>query len=219
MDIIDIYPTKGALQMCTRYFIEPETPELMEILESVQRSGLCIKFQKAGYAITTAGEVRPMNVVPVIASGMSGARRIFPMRWGFQMQGRNPLVNARSETAKEKPTFRECWQKRRCIIPASWYYEWEHFTDASGRTKAGDKYMIQPAGAAVTWLCGIYRMEGELPVFTVLTREPSAQLRLIHDRMPLILPQELTSEWIRPDADPDELVRHALTDMVIEKAG
>ncbi|MFR7618630.1 MAG: SOS response-associated peptidase family protein [Subdoligranulum sp.] len=49
------------------------------------------------------------------------------MKWGFQIRGRSLIVNARTETAAEKPTFREAWEKRRCIIPASWYFEWGTF--------------------------------------------------------------------------------------------
>ncbi len=79
--------------------------------------------------------------------------------------------------------------------------------------------MIQPKNARATWLCGLYRMENDLPVFTILTREPAEELRRIHDRMPLILPKELIAEWIDPDKKPETLLRYALTDMMAEKAG
>ena len=70
----------------------------------------------------------------------------------------------------------------------------------------------------MTWLAGLYRIENGLPVFVVLTREPAEELRFIHDRMPLILPEQLVDEWIRPGAKPEELVKEALTDMIFEKA-
>ncbi len=203
--------------MCTRFYIEPETEELMEVIEEIRKSLLKRRFLKAGSAIQTFGEIRPTDVVPVIAPGKDAKRAVFPMRWGFQIPGRSLVVNARSETAAEKPTFQEAWRKHRCVIPASWYYEWEHLTDEAGRKKAGDKFMIQPRNAQVTYLAGLYRMEDGLPVFTVLTREPSEELRKLHDRMPLILPQECIDEWIRPDADPEKLLKYALTDMVTER--
>ena len=105
------------------------------------------------------------------------------------------------------------------MIPASWYFEWEHLIGNSGQKKTGDKYMIQPKNATMTWLCGLYRIENELPVFTVLTREPTEELRQIHDRMPLILPKDLIEVWIRPDTKPEDLLPYALTDMVFEKTG
>ena len=135
------------------------------------------------------------------------------MRWGYQIPGRSLLVNARVETAAEKPSFRESWQIHRCIIPASWYYEWEHLIGNSGQKKTGDKFMIQPIGYTMTYLAGLYRMEEGLPVFTVLTREPSEELKQIHDRMPLIFPGDLVKEWIDPKIRPESLLPYALTEM------
>ena len=77
--------------------------------------------------------------------------------------------------------------------------------------------MIRPRGAAMTWLCGLYRIEEGLPVFVILTREPGEGIRFIHNRMPLIMPESLVNEWIRPDARPEELAAQALTDMVYDR--
>ena len=205
--------------MCTRFYVEPDTEAIREIVAEVQRSLLSRQFIKTGNAILTSGEIRPTNVAPVLAPNKYGKVTAFPMKWGFRIPRTGSLlVNARSETAAEKPTFKESWQKRRCIIPASWYYEWEHFKTPSGKSRTGDKYAIQPKGANAIWLCGLYRMEEGLPVFTVLTREPTEELRKIHDRMPVMLPKEAVPDWIRPDADPNELLRLAVTDVMIEKA-
>ncbi len=81
--------------------------------------------------------------------------------------------------------------------------------------------MIQPKGSEITWLAGLYRIEEmsgiQVPVFTVLTREPSEEIRFIHDRMPVILPREDVDNWIKPDSKPDEVIKNAMTDMVFEK--
>ena len=203
--------------MCTRFFIEPQSDELCDILEEARQSRLTGKFVKIGQKLHTSGEIRPNDVAAVIAPDKAGNQSVFPMRWGFQIPGRSLLVNARTETAAEKPTFRDSWRQHRCIIPASWYFEWEHLIGNSGQKKTGDKYMIQPQDSHVTFLCGLYRIEDGLPVFTVLTREPSEELKKIHDRMPLILPKECVAEWISPSGRPEELVSFALTDMVAEK--
>ena len=129
------------------------------------------------------------------------------------------MINARTETAAEKPTFQESWERRRCVIPVSWYFEWEHLIGNTGQKKTGDKYMIQPRGSSVTWLCGLYRIENNLPVFTILTREPGEEHRKTHDRMPLILPEDRIDQWIRPDTKPEELLPYTLTDMIFEKSG
>ena len=181
------------------------------------RTGLAHKFLVAGSGVTTSGEVRPTNVVPVIAPNKDGKRTVFPMRWGFRIPGRSLVVNARTETAAVRPTFRESWKQHRCVIPASWYFEWEHLDAPGGKTKTGDKFAIQPRGQSVTWLCGLYRMEDGFPAFTVLTREPSDDVRRIHDRMPLILPEEMTDAWISPDNKPEDIIRYAVTDLVMER--
>ena len=176
-------------------------------------------INKHAKPVKTFGEIRPKDIVPVIAPSRSGRKAVFPMKWGFTISGKRwPIVNARTETAASKPTFAESWVRRRCIVPASWYYEWEHFKSADGKTKTGDKYLIQPAGSSVTWLCGLYRFEDEIPVFTILTRAPGGELAAIHDRMPLIMPDELVDHWISNAEKPEDLLQYALTDMMIEKA-
>ena len=126
--------------------------------------------------------------------------------------------NEQYPIASIKPTFRDAWKSHRCIVPASYYFEWEHLIGNNGKTKTGDKYAIQPQGSSMTWLCGLYRFENDMPFFVILTREPGEQIRFIHDRMPLILPEHMVNSWIDPDADPEKLIREAVTDLVAEKA-
>ena len=199
--------------MCCRYWTD-ESPELRPIVEEMNRSPLMRKWQDKA-KVKSYGEIFPTDVVPVIAPNRSGLRTVYPMKWGYS--GKSLLMNARSETAAEKPTFRDDWARHRCIVPASWYFEWEHYPGSDGKKHTGDKYMIHPKDCAVTWLCGLYRIENGLPVFVILTREPGEALRFLHDRMPLIMPEELVTEWIRPDRKPEELLPRALTDMDFEK--
>ena len=200
--------------MCCRYYAEL-SPELRPIVEEMNRSPLTSRWHKVT-AVKSCGEIRPADVAPVIAPNRKGERAVFPMKWGFS--ARSLLINARSETAAEKPLFKDSWAGRRCVVPASWYYEWEHLSGDGGRKMTGDKFLIQPEGKSVTWLAGLYRIENGLPVFVVLTREADESIRFIHDRMPLILPEELVDEWIRPDAVPESLAGAALTHMKFEKA-
>ena len=203
--------------MCCRYYMEL-SPELRPIVEEMNRSPLARKFLERT-AVLSSGEIRPTNVAPAIASNRNGERAVFPMKWGFTVPGRPLLINARAETAGEKPMFREAWQAHRCIIPASWYFEWEHLVRNDGKKETGDKYLIQPKGTTVAWMCGLYRIEDGLPAFVILTRDADESVRFIHDRMPLILPEEKVGEWIRPDADAGKLLAFAQKDMVFEKAG
>lgn len=200
--------------MCCRYWME-ESPELRDIVEEMKQSPLVSKWQRTT-EMKTHGEIRPTDVVPVIAPNHSGERAVFPMKWGYS--GKSLLINARSETAAAKPTFREDWQRHRCIIPASWYLEWEHGIGINGKKRIGDKYKIRPQDSAETWLCGLYRIEEGLPHFVILTRDPGAEIRFIHDRMPLILPENRIIDWILPDSQPEKLLGEAVTEMSFEKS-
>ena len=203
--------------MCCRYFVDL-SPELRPIIEEANRSPLLERMVAAlGRPLVTAGEVFPSNIVPVVASDKTGTRSVFPMVWGYRLPGlARPVVNARVETAAQKPVFRESWIQHRCILPASWYFEWEHIPLENGKTKAGRKFAIQPKDLEVTWLAGLYRIENGFPSCVVLTREPSAPLRAIHNRMPLIFPSSALEDWIRPDSSPGELLPLALTDLIAE---
>lgn len=200
-----------------------ESPELRPFVEAVNRSPLKDKMvSKLARPIKTTGEIRPTDMVPVVAPNAKGEAVVFPMIWGFSNpKAGQPLVNCRVETVATKPTWRESWERHRCIVPASWYYEWEHFVSPDGRTKTGNKYMIQPRGSRITYLAGLYRIEEtaglKYPVFAILTREPSEEIRFIHERMPLILPKEAVTSWIRPEGNPNELIQTAIQDMVYEK--
>ena len=206
--------------MCTRYALEKDLPELKEIADEVLQSLLAQRFVAThARPIVTSGEVRPTDIVPVIAPNAKGLKTVFPMQWGFlNKDNKRTLFNARVETAGEKPTFKDAWQSHRCIIPASYYFEWAHFKSPDGREKTGDKYAIQPSGCTLTWLCGLYRIENGYPVFVVLTKAPTVELSKIHDRMPLMLPKDRIEDWINPSSNPEELLSYALTDMIIEKA-
>ncbi|MCR5625252.1 MAG: SOS response-associated peptidase [Lachnospiraceae bacterium] len=200
--------------MCGRYYLE-KTTETIPYIEKMQKSSLVRKWNDTD-PVKTYGEINPADVVPVIAPNRSGKQSVFPMKWGYQ--GRQRLfINARVETASEKPTFKNDWKSHRCIVPASYYYEWSHITGSNGKTITGDKYSIQPKGLSVTWLCGLYRLENNMPVFVILTREAADNIQFIHNRMPLIMPEHLIDEWIRPESDPDKLVNMALSDMIAEK--
>ena len=206
--------------MCTRYALEKDLPEMKDIIDAISRSQLTRQFVSThGRPVITDGEVRPTDIVPVLAPNRKGIKTVFPMQWGFLAKdNKRTLFNARVETGGEKPTFKDAWQSRRCIIPASYYFEWQHLRSSDGKVKTGDKFAIQPAGCTMTWLCGLYRMEDGYPVFVILTKEPTVELSSIHDRMPLMIPEDRIDDWINPYSNPEEVLPYALSDMIIEKA-
>ncbi len=205
--------------MCTRFFIDVSNEELQEITGRAEHSVLMERFRMRGPArLISSGEVFPTNITAVIAPNPKGNAQVYPMHFGFRMQeGRPPILNARVETAAEKPAFRDAWNAHRCVVPCSYYFEWEHLKDSAGKVITKDKYLIQPAGEEITWLGGLYRIRDGLPEFVILTREPADALRRIHDRMPLLLSREALADWLRPDRKPEDLLPSALTEVYFEK--
>ena len=202
------------------------SPELKPFVDRAMRSPLReTMIAKLGRPLKTEGEIRPTDIAPVVApSAKEKTPTVYPMLWGFTNPkgSGSPLLNARVETAAQKAFWKEAWKSHRCVIPASYYFEWEHLTASDGTKKTGQKYMIQPKDSPIAYLAGLYQIEEQrgikLPVFTILTREPGESVAFIHDRMPVILPKESVKAWISPEGLPEEIVKSALTDMYYEKA-
>ena len=203
--------------MCGRYVIAPLDDEILEMIREINRTKLAEMFREKGISpITEAGEITPASVVPAVALNRKGERRIFQMKWGFaQDYAKKLLINARVETAAEKPVFREAWSQRRCVIPASYYIEWDH----DEKKKPGKKYVIRPEQNGVVWLAGFYRMEGQIPAFVIVTRAADETVSWMHDRMPVILQADDAERWIRHDNDPGMIAGKCLGKMKWEYAG
>jgi len=197
--------------MCGRYFISDFTKEELEeyydILNEIDRT---IKADKSSTA-KTRGEIFPSDIVPVIANNKEKQVRAFLMQWGYKpfQEGGRRLINARSETASEKSTFKKSMAERRCLIPASWYFEWE--------VQPGSKikHAIQPLGKAGFYMAGLYRIESKknIPVFTILTRDAAPDIKFIHQRMPVILPKGARNDWLNLNNNADEVIQAAMLDM------
>lgn len=184
--------------MCARYYIteDNDSPDLKDIIEAVRQINISSE-------IKTAGEIFPADTVPVIANSRKLEPHPFAMKWGYRTSSGGLIINARSETASIKPMFRDGIAQRRCIIPANCYFEWEK----QGHNKI--KYAIRSDHSSAIYMAGLYRMENGRPVFTILTRTPADPIAFIHDRMPVIFPKDLISDWLNPRYTANELLQHA----------
>lgn len=191
--------------MCGRYYIAEEdtAAELQEIINALQRCG--------GNSCFSLGEVRPSDQAAVWANNRNREQRPFSMKWGYSFPNSSLIINARSETASTKPLFRDGMLQRRCLIPASYYFEWEH---SDGKSL---KYAIKPANTEVIYMAGIYHLEHEVPTFTILTRTVAPDIAFIHDRMPVLLPVEAKSDWLNPAYNADEVIRSAQLNMTYRR--
>lgn len=152
--------------------------------------------------------IAPTQPVPAVVQGDDGLR-LGALRWGLIPHWAddpgigNRMINARSETVDRKPAFEEPFRNRRCWVLADGFYEW--------RKEDGRKVPIQfrlPEGRpfAFAGLWDRWRQgDREIVSCTILTTEPNAAVRPVHDRMPVVLPEEVREEWLDPDAGPDRL--------------
>jgi putative SOS response-associated peptidase YedK len=144
--------------------------------------------------------VCPTDPVHVIAAGDS-ARRLTAMRWGllppwYKTPGDGPLlINARADTIAEKPAFREAVRARRCVIPASGFYEWTVSPD-----KARLPWYIHRADGAPLAMAGIWQVwerDGQhLATCAIVTCDAAGPMTQIHHRMPVILEQGDLGLWL-----------------------
>lgn len=153
--------------------------------------------------------IAPTQVALIIrADRDTNDRTAAMLRWGlaprWSKQAERGPINARIETAADKPMFRDAMKHRRCIIPASGFYEWQ----AHAPGKAKQPWYITPApdpGAsapdeACFAFAGLWESHPEIGhTFCILTTEPNELMRPIHDRMPVILAPAQFDEWLSSD--------------------
>ena len=182
--------------MCGRFLIELDVSEIKEILAAAEDSAdelmdqLSFKF--------SGGEIYPGNTVPVITA--NGVRY---MTWGFpSIVDKQPHINARSETAIASKTFGEAMADRRCVVPASAYFEWKQ----TGK-KRKEKYEFTLPGRAPLYMAGIYSTDGR---FAILTRDAATAMAEIHNRTPVILHKSIIDVWLKQSP---EVVNQAITDL------
>ena len=145
--------------------------------------------------------VCPTENILVAVSGNDG-RRLVRKRWGLlprwykEPSGGPLLINARAETLAEKPAFARSARERRCLVPASGFYEWKKAADG-GR----DPFYIQPRGAPAFAFAGVWRdwsaPSGEtLSTVAIVTCAASQDIAHIHHRMPVIIGAEDFALWL-----------------------
>ena len=196
--------TKSSLRehriMCGRYYIEIDDHEIEEITKKVQER---LRMEESQLTIKLSGEIFPSDIVNV----KTGRDEFASMKWGFPGFDGRALINARSETAMEKKMFKAAMENRRCLIPASGYFEWQ-------KTDGGKvKHRFYVPGSFI-YLAGCWQQtQDELPCFVVLTRDAVGSAREVHERMPVIIPADKAEAWLY---DSPEVMRDAVTTLTVE---
>ncbi len=152
------------------------------------------------------------NIAPTQQAGviMRGEQGLVhqPMRWGLVPSWAkdssigNQAINARIETAAEKPVFRGAWKSRRCLVPASGFYEWrEAPIPGKARPAKMPFYITRPDGLPLTFAGLWERWKDGMLSFTILTQDACGGIAQLHDRMPVMLASDGFEAWLG-GADP-----------------
>lgn len=163
-------------------------------------------FEPTELVVQPRYNLAPTQDGPVVIRPESGPRSLELMRWGLlphwapdEKQGYR-MINARAESVAEKPAFRGLLKKRRCLVLADGFYEWSRSADKKVKTPwrftLDDGRAFSMAGLWSAW----QNPAGEIiRTYTIITTSPNPLLAEIHDRMPVILPQEAEEAWLDPD--------------------
>jgi putative SOS response-associated peptidase YedK len=181
--------------MCGRYALKATPAELQAYF------GLddCADF-------SPRHNIPPGTDIPVVRRSPAGQRVLHLLRWGLVPHWAKDasigakLNNARSESVAAKPSFRDAFRRRRCLIPASGFYEWK----TAGKAK--QPYYISATDGSVLALGGLWESwrapDGSLlRTACVVTTGPNDLMAAIHDRMPVLVPRARWQDWLAAPAD------------------
>ncbi len=185
--------------MCGRYGLRDDRKATVRTLDAEWR----------GADTRPRYNIAPTQHAPVVIHEVE--RRYLDMyRWGLvPFWAKDPsignrMINARSETVHEKPAFRDAFKRRRCLVPASGFYEWQ-------KTERGKvPHWIHPAEGELLTFAGLWeewRPKDAEPIrsYTILTTSANGFMQRLHDRMPVILSAPEREAWLDPDASPSAL--------------
>jgi len=179
--------------MCGRYALTTP-PQVLAVLFQLweQARPLLVRYN-----------VAPTQEAPVVLQDAAGRRSTVTMRWGLvpfwakDLSIGNRLINGRCETVTEKPAFREAFKRRRCIVPATGFYEWQKLPAGRKQPFFIHRADDQPLAFGGVWESWRDPTTGnDVRTFTILTTPACEQLKSLHDRMPLILEPEDFARWL-----------------------
>ncbi|HEY9826587.1 MAG TPA: SOS response-associated peptidase [Stenomitos sp.] len=156
--------------------------------------------------------IAPSQPIAIIRQNQaSGRRELCLQRWGLIPSWAkdatigSKLINARSETAAEKPSFRTALKYRRCLIPATGFYEWQAI-----KGKGKQPFFFSMMGNSLFAFAGLWESWHDIETCTILTTAANSLLQPIHDRMPVILPAEAYDQWLDPTVQDTKQVAQLL---------
>lgn len=158
--------------------------------------------EPASFEISRSYNIAPSQDIIIINN--TGKRELIKCRWGFlppwakDLSEGSPMINARAETIDEKPYFREAFKRQRCLVIADGFYEWKR-----EKQKKIPHYIRLKSGKPMGF-AGLYQYSSlpdgnKICGCAVITTESNNPVAAIHDRMPVIVPEETMDIWLDPE--------------------
>ena len=181
--------------MCSRYFLDADGNIIAYTFRVPVNPNVKKRYN-----------IAPTQEAPVIRVDREGQREAVMLRWGLvpfwskDLKAGNRMINARSEGIETRPAFREAVQRRRCIVPASGFFEWKDL----GRHK--QPFAITVPAEPLFGFAGLWERwkrgdDDYVETFTIVTTEANTAVAGIHDRMPVIVPQGAIDAWLSAPAE------------------
>jgi putative SOS response-associated peptidase YedK len=182
--------------MCSRYFLDADGNIIAYTFRVPVQEPINKRFN-----------IAPTQQAPVIRLSKDATREVALLRWGLvpfwakDLKIGTKTINARSEGIEAKPAFRDALKQRRCVVPATGFFEWR------GEPGRKQPFAVTLPGQRLFAFAGLWERwkpaAGEpVETFTIVTTEANEQVAKIHDRMPVILPMDAIDTWLT--APPDE---------------
>lgn len=171
--------------MCGRYHIETDV-----IHETIEEYNPSMSFKDL-----KEGEIFPGDNTLVIALNKNKEPSLYQMSWGYRFDGKL-IFNSRSEGIENKYLFKEDFKKHRCVIPCSYYFEWN---------SNKEKNVIKN-NENIMYLAGIFRIENNHLEFSILTKDADNSLKELHDRMPVLLKKDEIKDYLNLEGNPKEYI-------------
>lgn len=184
--------------MCGRFYLDAYHDKVKEFLDNVRE-----KFPDQNFATE---EVFPSSTI--LTLGFNKEKTVSPgyTKWGFSNpRNKQLLINARAETVTEKPTFRDPFNKYRCVFPMSGYYEWD---------KNKQKHFIHTD--EIIYAAGFFRRQDDNFESIILTQDAIPEIQSIHHRMPVFIPESDIFQWIADSSFAENYLKNEDTKLPFE---
>jgi len=213
----------GLIKICGRYTTLTED-EIIEVRSIIQEISMRLIKDDMDSYIPPSGEIRPTDKAPIITAN-NDVVAFESAKFGFKnWNGKGVIINARSETVAEKNMFKKHLQTGRCVVPAGEYYEWKERIEADTTDKTPKKkskkpkkvkHFITDKEGNMLFFAGLYRdYEGERE-FVIITKDATAEVAEIHDRMPVILRVNQIEAWLSGELSAEDIIHLDFTSTVV----